>query len=291
MLTMIQLLSSAPIKKKITKELKLECKHLQASGIKPYLKVLLVGNNPASLIYTANKKKYCEKIGAQCDIVSLAEDTDLKTFLKTIDEINNDENVHGCIIQLPLPKHLSHLNVGTLICKQKDVDGFHPENIYAIMSNQINAETLISCTPKGIVTLLQECNVEIAEKNIAILGRSMIVGKPLACLLTNQNATVTLCHSKTSNIKEITRKADIIVCAMGVPELLDETYLSTEKNQIIIDVGMNTNKDNELCGDVNFERVKDHVFAITPVPGGVGPMTIISLAQNLLQAAKNRLSL
>ena len=291
MLTMIQLLSSAPIKKKITKELKLECKQLHSHGISPYLKVILVGNNPASLIYTANKKKYCEKIGAQCDIVSLPEDTDLKTFLQTIEDINQDPKVHGCIIQLPLPKHLAHLNVGRLISKQKDVDGFHPENIYAVVSNQIDTQTLISCTPKGIVTLLREYNIDIAQKNIAVLGRSMIVGKPLACLLTNQNATVTLCHTKTSHLKEITRKADIIVCAMGSPELIDETYLSTEKNQVIIDVGMNTNKQGELCGDVNFERVKDHVFAITPVPGGVGPMTIISLAQNLLQAAKNRLSL
>lgn len=288
---MTQILSSAPIKKKITKELKGECKFLKEKGITPYLKVVLVGNNPASLVYTASKKKYCERIGARCDIISLDENIPLKTFLDTIDEINKDSQVHGCIIQLPLPKHLSHLDVGKLVAREKDVDGFHPENLYALLANQDIDNHFVSCTPKGIITLLQENQIEIKGKRVAIIGRSMIVGKPLACLFTNHDATVTLCHSKTQNLRSITQACDIVVCAIGVAQLIDDSYFSENKNQIVIDVGMNTDANGELCGDVNFEKVQSRVAAITPVPGGVGPMTIISLAQNLLQASKKRLSL
>ncbi len=288
---MTQILIAAPTKKKITKELKNECKFLKENGVTPYLKVILVGNNPASLVYTSNKKKYCERIGAKCDIIALDENVELKIFLDTITMINRDDNVHGCIIQLPLPKHLSHLDVGKLVSEQKDVDGFHPDNLYAVMSNHNLDDHFVSCTPKGIVTLLKENQIEIEGKRVAIIGRSMIVGKPLACLFTNLNATVTLCHSKTQNLKEITKECDIIVSAVGVANLIDETFISNKKNQVVIDVGMNTNAAGELCGDVNFEKVQGHVQAITPVPGGVGPMTIISLAQNLLQASKKRLSL
>ncbi|MDD4974471.1 MAG: tetrahydrofolate dehydrogenase/cyclohydrolase catalytic domain-containing protein [Bacteriovorax sp.] len=288
---MTQILSSAPIKKKIIKELKTECKFLIENGIHPYLKVILVGNNPASLVYTASKKKFCEKIGAKCDIITLGENADQKTFLEIITGINQDPNVHGCIIQLPLPAHLSHLDVGKLVSEEKDVDGFHPNNLYAVLSNQISTDHFVSCTPKGIITLLMEYNVEIANKRVAIIGRSMIVGKPLACLFTNHDATVTLCHSKTPNIREITKECDIIVSAVGIAHLIDQSFISNKKNQVVIDVGMNTDTNGQLCGDVDFEKVKDHVLAITPVPGGVGPMTIISLAQNLLQASKNRLSL
>lgn len=288
---MTLILSSAPIKKKITKELKSECKFLLENGIHPYLKVILIGNNPASLVYTASKKKYCEKIGAKCDIIALEEATSESAFLELITNINNDPKVHGCIIQLPLPAHLSHLDVGKLVIQEKDVDGFHPENLYAVLSNHLSKNHFVSCTPKGIITLLQEYQIDIAGKRVAIIGRSMIVGKPLACLFTNLNATVTLCHSKTLNIKEITKASDIIVTAIGSAHLLDRSYLSDKNNQVVIDVGMNTDTEGHLCGDVDFEGVKDHVQAITPVPGGVGPMTIISLAQNLLQAGKNKLSL
>ena len=177
---MTQILSSAPIKKKITKELKSECKFLIENGIHPHLKVILVGNNPASLVYTASKKKYCERIGAKCDIIALSEDVDQDTFLDTISLINQDSGVQGCIIQLPLPKHLSHLDVGKIISVEKDVDGFHPDNLYAVLSNYDLNNHFISCTPKGIITLLLENNIEISGKRVAIIGRSMIVGKPLA---------------------------------------------------------------------------------------------------------------
>ena len=208
-----------------------------------------------------------------------------------IKDINLDSNVHGCIIQLPLPKQLTHLDVGLLVSPEKDVDGFHPQNIYAVISNHIDNKHFVSCTPKGIITLLKESQIEIAGKKIAIIGRSMIVGKPLACLLTNNNATVTLCHSKTENIQAITKECDIIVSAVGIAKLVNESFLSNKKNQVVIDVGMNTDTQGQLCGDVDFENIQDKVLAITPVPGGVGPMTIVSLAQNLLQASKNRLFL
>lgn len=288
---MSQILHSASVKKLITKGLKAECKALKEKNIFPQLKVVLVGSDPASIVYTTNKKKFCEKVGALCEIVTLDEQISEVDFLKVITQINDDKLVDGCIIQLPLPKQLSHLDVGRLVKKEKDVDGFHPDNLYALMSNQLDSKTFISCTPKGILTLMQESQIEVSGKHVVIVGRSMIVGKPLAMLLTNHNATVTLCHSQTTNLKELTKNCDILISAIGKAHFIDETYLSPNKNQVIIDVGMNTDTQGQLCGDVHYERVEHLVSAITPVPGGVGPMTIVSLVQNLLQASKNRLSL
>lgn len=288
---MSQILHSASVKKLITKALKAECKALKENNIFPSLKVVLVGSDPASIIYTSNKKKFCEKIGALCEIVSLDENISEKDFLQAVKKINEDDSVHGCIIQLPLPKQLSHLNVGYLVNKEKDVDGFNPENIFALLANNGDRYNFISCTPKGILTLMQESEIHISGKHVVIIGRSMIVGKPLAMLLTNHNATVTLCHSQTENLKEITKNCDILISAIGKAHFIDETFISANKNQVIIDVGMNTDTHGQLCGDVDFEKVVSLVSAITPVPGGVGPMTIVSLAQNLLQASKNRLSL
>lgn len=289
---MSQILNSAPIKKKISKELKAECKSLKEKNITPFLKVILVGKDPASIIYTSNKKRFCEKIGAQCEIVELNENIDEKEFLKVVENINNDSLVHGCIIQLPLPKQLSHLDVGRLIKKEKDVDGFHPDNLYSLLRGTTEKDhSFISCTPKGILTLLNEYQISVSGKHVVVIGRSMIVGKPLSLLLNNQNATVTLCHSKTENLREITKNCDILISAIGVPRFIDKSYISSTKKQIIIDVGMNTDRDGNLCGDVSFDEVSSIVEAITPVPGGVGPMTILSLAQNLLQASKNKLSI
>jgi methylenetetrahydrofolate dehydrogenase (NADP+)/methenyltetrahydrofolate cyclohydrolase len=288
---MSQILHSASVKKLITKALKTECKALKDQDIFPKLNVVLVGSDPASLIYTSSKKKFCEKIGAICDIISLDENISEKDFLKTVNQINSDESVHGCIIQLPLPKQLSHLNVGHLVKREKDVDGFHPENLFALLSNKSDSNHFISCTPKGILTLMQENEIDVTGKNVVIIGRSMIVGKPLAMLLTNHNATVTLCHSHTKNLKQLAKNCDILISAIGKAHFVDESFISPDKNQVIIDVGMNTDTQGQLCGDVHFEKVFNLVSAITPVPGGVGPMTIVSLAQNLLQASKNRLSL
>jgi methylenetetrahydrofolate dehydrogenase (NADP+)/methenyltetrahydrofolate cyclohydrolase len=288
---MSQILHSASLKKLITKGLKAECKELKEKNIFPQLKVLLVGSNPASIIYTNNKKRFCEKIGALCDVITLDEKIKEADFLKIVGDINNDAMVDGFLIQLPLPKHLSHLDAGKLVNQEKDVDGFHPENLYALLKNNHTSKNFVSCTPKGILTLLEENQIRVSGKHVVIVGRSMIVGKPLALLLTNQNATVTLCHSKTDNLKEMTKNCDILVSAIGIPHFIDDTFVSHNKNQVIIDVGMNTDTQGQLCGDVHFEKVKSLVSAITPVPGGVGPMTIVSLAQNLLQASKNRLSL
>lgn len=288
---MSQLLHSSSVKKLITKGLKSECKALKEKNIFPSMKVVLVGSDPASLIYTSSKKKFAEKIGALCEIVALDEKISEQNFKDVINQINSDDSIHGCIIQLPLPKHLSHLDVGHLVVKEKDIDGFHPENLYALLSNKLDQHDFISCTPKGILTLMQESQISVAGKHVVIVGRSMIVGKPLAMLLTNHNATVTLCHSQTENLKELTKNCDILISAIGKANFIDRSFLSPNKNQVIIDVGMNTDTQGQLCGDVHFVNVVDHVSAITPVPGGVGPMTIVSLAQNLLQASQNRLSL
>ena len=288
---MSQLLHSSSVKKLITKSLKSECKSLKEKNIFPLLKVVLIGTDPASLIYTTNKKKFIEKIGGLCEIIFLDEKISEQKFLDVINEINANDSVHGCIIQLPLPKHLSHIDIGRLVAKEKDVDGFHPENLYSLLSNKVDQNSFISCTPKGILTLMQENQINVSGKNVVIVGRSMIVGKPLAMLLTNHNATVTLCHSHTENLKDLTRKCDILISAIGKANFIDKSFLSANQNQVIIDVGMNADTQGQLCGDVNFANVVDHVFAITPVPGGVGPMTIVSLAQNLLQASKNKVSL
>jgi methylenetetrahydrofolate dehydrogenase (NADP+)/methenyltetrahydrofolate cyclohydrolase len=284
------LLTAAPIKKKISKELKAECKLLKEKGIVPFLKVILVGSNPASLIYTSNKKKYCEKVGARCEIIAMDEAISEKDFLSQVAEFNNDQNVNGIIIQLPLPKHLNHLDVGQLIKKEKDVDGFHPENLYALMKNANDKAAFLPCTPKGILTLLDEYQIDVAGKKVLIIGRSMIVGKPLSLLLVNKNATVTLAHSQTKHLSDIAAGVDIIITAIGKKHFLNRKFLALTQNQVIIDVGINKDAQGETCGDVDFEDVKGYVRAITPVPGGVGPMTIISLVQNLLQATRNQLS-
>jgi methylenetetrahydrofolate dehydrogenase (NADP+) / methenyltetrahydrofolate cyclohydrolase len=289
--SMAKLLEASTVRKKITRDLKARCKLLKEKSVTPFLKVILVGNDPASIVYTKNKKKYCEKVGAQCEIIELEESTSEKVFLDIISQINSDKNVHGCIIQLPLPKHLQHLDVGHLIHKEKDVDGFNPENLYALLKNRNLQNDLVSCTPKGILTLLKEYEIEVSGKSVVVIGRSMIVGKPLALLLLNSNATVTMTHSHTHNLKELTKKADIIVCALGKAKFLNSSFLNDSGTQIIIDVGMNNDEDGELCGDVDFDNVVDHVSAITPVPGGVGPMTIVSLVQNLLQATEKELSI
>lgn len=250
----------------------------------PVLKVVLVGNDPASIRYTKNKKKFCEQIGASCEIIKLDAQIEMNLFLKTIKQLNDDQSVNGIIIQLPLPSALGHLNVGELISPEKDVDGFHPLNTYALYAKRSAEKTLLPCTPKGIVTLLNHYQIKVAGKLVLVLGRSLIVGRPMSLLLSNLNATVVMAHSQTNELRELTKKADLIVSAMGKAEMIDETYFSPTKKPVLIDVGMNLNSRGELCGDVAFEKVLPYVSAITPVPGGVGPMTILSLAENLILA-------
>lgn len=264
----------------------LKAKSIQFSkrGLKPKLSVILVGNNPASLLYIENKKKRCQMIDADFELIQLDEDVTEDNFLAEVKKINSDPSVTGCFVQLPVPKHLEHINITQLINPLKDVDGFHLNTINQLYLNDMSG--LIPCTPKGIVTLLKENSIEVQGKNIVIIGRSYIVGKPLFLIMNALNATVTLCHSKTQNIKEHTLQADIIICALGKAHFLTKEHINQEKNQVIIDVGINKLKDKTV-GDVNFKEVSPLVQAITPVPGGVGPMTVFSLMENLIKTTEN----
>lgn len=283
---MTQILYAKPVIDASKKSLKLKTKSIiKNSGIIPTLKVILVGSNPASVIYTNNKKIFCEKIGAQCEIIKLDDSCSEAEFMATVDSLNHDTNVHGVLIQLPLPKQLAHIDTTNLVDPKKDVDGFHLENISKLYRNDNSG--LIPCTPKGIITMANFYNIDFSNKNVLIIGRSLIVGKPLSLLLTSLNATVTLAHSKTKDLKSHAQGSDIIISACGYPNLVDKSFIRPGKTQVVIDVGISRLADGTLSGDCNFEEIKDLVAAITPVPGGVGPMTIFSVAQNLLQALEN----
>lgn len=282
-------MKSAPLVAREIENLKKRCDSLKAKGVTPNMKVLLVGENKASLIYTRNKKRFCEKFGAECEIINLNENIKEDEFLNKVREISNREDVHGCFVQLPLPKHLQHIDCGALIAPEKDVDGFHDHNIGELFKGDPKSNGLMPCTPQGVVNLIEFYGHELSGKNVVIIGRSLIVGKPLSLLMLNKNATVTVCHSRTAHLQEHTKRADIVVSAVGRPRFLTSEYLSKDKNQILVDVGINHDADGKLCGDMDYENIKDLCAGITPVPGGVGPLTILSLAQNLLQAAENSL--
>lgn len=283
------IMKSRPLVDQSTEELKKKCSSLKDRGVTPTMKVILVGDNPGSLIYTRNKKRFMEKFGAECEIIKFPSSLSESEFLKSVRKITDNKSVHGCFVQLPLPSQLSHINVGELIPPEMDVDGFNKTNVMNLYQGEKGEGALIPCTPKGIVTLCNYYGVDIKNKNITVVGRSLIVGKPLSLLLTNHNATVSLCHSKTPDLTQYTKNADIIIMAIGSAKFLKKGHLNDSKKQSIIDVGMNQDENGKLCGDTDFENIKDHVQAITPVPGGVGPMTILSLAQNLLQAAEKGL--
>lgn len=282
-------MKSAPLVEQELSKLSTKCNELKSKGITPSMKVLLVGENKASVIYTRNKKKFCEKFGADCEIINLEENISPDDFLAKVKEISSREDVHGCFVQLPLPSQLQHLDPGTLIAPEKDVDGFHEHNIGELFKGSPKNEFLLPCTPQGVVSLLKFYGHELEGKNVVIIGRSLIVGKPLSLLMLNENATVSVCHSRTKNLEEHTKRADIIVSAVGRPRFLTADYLNSEGNQILVDVGINHDSEGKLCGDMDYENLIGKCAAITPVPGGVGPLTILSLAQNLLQAAEKSL--
>ncbi len=267
-------------------ELQARCDSLKSKGIIPTMKVILVGEHPPSLIYTRNKKKFCEKFGAACDIINFPADVKVEDFVARTKEIASNPAVHGCFIQLPLPKHLQHLPLHEFIPAHKDVDGLCPENIFLVAQGNPRQQGLIPCTPKGIITMLQHYGLEISGKRAVVVGRSMIVGKPMSYLLTNLDATVTLAHSRTADLRQVTRSADIVIAAVGKAKFMDASYFDASKAPVIVDVGMNHDENGALCGDVHFDQVQALASAITPVPGGVGPMTIFSLAENLLTAAE-----
>ena len=270
--------------KKISTEIKDETRdkvaELKAQGKEISLAVVQVGDNPASCVYVRNKKKACEYVGIKSVSHELPEETTEAELLDLIDKLNNDDSINGILVQLPLPAHMDENKVIDAISPYKDVDGFHLMNVGALSTGQ---NGFISCTPYGIIQLLKRSNIDISGKHCVVIGRSNIVGKPMSMLLLRENGTVTVVHSKTQNMKEITKQADILVVAIGKPKFVDDTFV--KEGAVVIDVGINRDEDNKICGDVDYDKVFDKVSAITPVPGGVGPMTIAMLMNNCLEAA------
>lgn len=264
----------------IKEELKVQVAELKEQGIHPCLAVIQVGNDPASTVYVGNKKKACAYIGIESRAYELPEETSEEELLELIDQLNEDDTVNGILVQLPIPAHMDEKKVIRAISPEKDVDGFHPQSVGAL---SIGEPGFVSCTPAGIIQLLKRSGIEIEGKECVVVGRSNIVGKPMAMLLLRENGTVTICHSRTKNLREVCRRADILVAAIGKPKFFDASYI--KKGAVIIDVGIHRDEDNKLCGDVDYEKVVDHVSAITPVPGGVGPMTIAMLMSNCVEAA------
>ncbi len=273
--------------KKISAEIKDECKQkalkLIESGKEPCLAVILVGNDPASSIYVNNKKKACEYCNIKSLSYELPEETTEKELLDLIEKLNNDASVDGILVQLPLPKHIDEDKVIAAIDPLKDVDGFHVKNVGSLC---IGKPVLVSCTPAGVIELLKRSNVEISGKRCVVIGRSNIVGKPMALLMLSENATVTICHSRTKDLEAVCKEADILIVAIGKPRFIDSKYV--KDGAVVIDVGIHRDENNKICGDVNFDDVKDKVSKITPVPGGVGPMTIAMLMSNVITACERK---
>lgn len=278
---MVQLIDGKKISTEIKDELKIEVENLKEQGSEVCLAVIQVGTNAASSVYVNNKKKACAYIGIRSESYELPEDTTESDLLSLIESLNTNVSVHGILVQLPLPKHICEEHVICAISPDKDVDGFHPISVGRLW---LGEPGFLSCTPAGIIQLLKRSNIAIAGKHCVVMGRSNIVGKPMAALLLRENATVTVVHSRTNDLKEITKQADILVVAVGKARMIDDTYV--KEGAVVIDVGMHRDEQNKLCGDVDFDKVKDKASAITPVPGGVGPMTIAMLMNNCVQTAR-----
>ena len=278
-----KILDGKKLSARIKDELKQETVLLKEKGINPCLAVIIAGDDPASRVYVNNKKAACEYIGIKSLEYALPADVTEDELMCLIDTLNNDTNVDGILVQLPLPSHLDEKKVLNSIRPEKDVDAFHPVNVGKIMIGDFD---FLPCTPAGVMELIAESGVEISGKQCVVIGRSNIVGKPQAMLLLHKNGTVTICHSKTKNLKEICRSADILVAAIGRAGFVTEDMV--KEGAVVIDVGINRGEDGKLYGDVDFEPVSKIASAITPVPGGVGPMTIAMLMRNTLTAAKNK---
>lgn len=275
------IINGKQISEEIRKDLREEVERLAKQGFTPGLAVVLVGEDPASQVYVRNKEKACHELGYYSEVHRLSAETSQEELLALVDKLNRQANIHGILVQLPLPKHIDEKAVIDAISAVKDVDGFHPVNVGNLM---IGDDSLLSCTPAGVIELIKRTGVDIAGKHAVVIGRSNIVGKPVSLLLQRENATVTMCHSRTANMKELTRLADILVVAIGRANFVDASYV--KPGAVVIDVGMNRLENGKLAGDVDFESVKEVSGPITPVPGGVGPMTITMLMQNTLIAAK-----
>lgn len=278
---MFKIIDGKEVAASVRESIKKEVEVLEKDGKKTGLAVIIVGNNPASRVYVNNKKKGCAEVGMESFEYALPEETTTDELLELVEKLNNDTAVDGILCQLPLPKQIDEKKVLNAIAPNKDVDAFHPVNTGHIM---IGDHSFLPCTPAGIMEMLKYYNISVEGKECVVIGRSNIVGKPMAMLLLGQNGTVTICHSRTKNLKEVTRRADILVAAVGKAYFVTEDMV--KDGAVVIDVGMNRNADGKLCGDVDFDKVKDKCSFITPVPGGVGPMTITMLLKNTLTASK-----
>lgn len=278
---MAMIIDGKAISLQIKDELKEKAAQMKAQGTEVTLAVIQVGDNPASCVYVRNKKKGCEYIGIGSLSYELPEQTTQEELLSLIQELNERKDVNGILVQLPLPKHIDEDTVIKAIAPCKDVDGFHPQSVGALCIGQPG---FVSCTPAGIIQLLKRSGIEIAGKECVVLGRSNIVGKPMSLLLLRENATVTIAHSRTKNLQEVTKRADILIVAVGRPKMVTKDYV--KEGAVVIDVGINRDADNKICGDVDFDDVAPVCSAITPVPGGVGPMTIAMLLNNCIESVK-----
>ena len=278
---MAQVIDGKAISAQIKEELKEKVAKLKEEGTEVTLAVIQVGDNPASTVYVRNKKKGCEYVGIHSLSYELPEETTEEELLNLIEELNEKEEVNGILVQLPLPSHIDEDKVIRAISPKKDVDGFHPQSVGALCIGQ---KGFVSCTPAGIIQLLKRSGIAIEGKECVILGRSNIVGKPMGLLMLRENATVTIAHSRTKNLKEVCKRADILIVAIGKPKMVTADYV--KEGAVIIDVGINRMEDKKLCGDVDYDSVFPICSAITPVPGGVGPMTIAMLLYNCIQSVE-----
>lgn len=280
---MAVIIDGKALAKKIREQLKIECNELKTNKIVPKLAVIMVGDNSASKVYVKNKSKACEEIGILYEEYLLPEDIKQEELIELIKKLNQDESVNGILLQSPIPGHLNINQAFKAISYRKDVDGFTPSSVGKL---SIGEDTFISCTPYGVIKMFEEYNIDLTGKDVVIIGRSNIVGKPLIQCCLNKNATVTVCHSKTNNLKEHTKRADILIAAIGKAKFITEDMV--KKDAVVIDVGINRDENGKLVGDVDFENVEKIASYITPVPGGVGPMTIAMLMNNVIKAAKEQ---
>ena len=278
---MAKIIDGKAISAEIKEELKEKVAEYKKQGVEITLAVVKVGNDPASAVYVRNKEKACEYVGITSRTLALPEETTEEELLKVVNDLNEDKAVNGILVQLPLPKHIDESKVLLAIDSNKDVDGFHPVNVGKMV---IGEETFLPCTPAGIIEMLKRTDVEISGKECVVIGRSNIVGKPMSMLMLKENATVTIDHSRTKDLKEVTKRADILIAAIGKAKVVTADYV--KEGAVIIDVGMDRDENGKLCGDVDFDSVSQVASAITPVPGGVGPMTVTMLLVNCLRSVE-----
>lgn len=280
---MAVIIDGKELAKKIRNNLRIDCEELKQKNIKSKLAVIMVGDDPASKVYVRNKSKACEDVGIEYDEYLLDKETTQKELIKLIKKLNDEKNINGILLQSPIPSNLDINEAFRTIAPEKDVDGFNPTNVGKLVLNQ---DTFVSCTPYGIIKMFEEYNIDLSGKNVVILGRSNIVGKPLIHCCLNKNATVTTCHSKTQNLAQKAKEADILISAIGKAHFV--TADMVKENAVVIDVGINRLDNGKITGDVDFENVKEKVSYITPVPGGVGPMTIAMLMNNVIKATRRQ---